>query len=107
MARSRGDVDLIEAIYDASIDPSSWAEVVKCIVEATKSVSGTLHIKHTDAAHPSATCNINPFYVDAYIETWHKHNPILPIAATMLPGELRTFTSIIRTDTFRSLGLFQ
>ena len=31
------DADLIAAIYDAIIDPSRWDEVVKRIVEATKS----------------------------------------------------------------------
>ena len=35
-----GDTDLIAAIYDAIIDPSGWDEVVKRIVEATKSFSG-------------------------------------------------------------------
>ena len=31
------DNDLIAAIYDAIIDPARWDEVVKRIVEATKS----------------------------------------------------------------------
>jgi len=41
MARSHGDGDLIAAIYDAVIEPSRWDEVVKRIVEATKSHSGS------------------------------------------------------------------
>ena len=55
------DNDLIAAIYDAIIDPSGWDEVVKRIVEATKSVSGGLIVQQADAAHVSATHNIDPF----------------------------------------------
>jgi hypothetical protein len=42
LAGSHGDSDLIAAIYDAIIDPSRWDEVVKRIVEATKSFRATL-----------------------------------------------------------------
>jgi hypothetical protein len=44
-------------------------EVVKSIVEATKSVSGGLFMK--DAAHLSALHNVDPFYANAFVETWH------------------------------------
>lgn len=44
MARSHGGDDLIAAIYDAIIDPSRWDEVVKRIIEATKSHSGNLFL---------------------------------------------------------------
>jgi hypothetical protein len=54
MATSHGGGDLIAAIYDAIIEPSSWGGVVKRIVDATKSVSGGLHIQQADAAHLSA-----------------------------------------------------
>jgi hypothetical protein len=47
-----GDTDIIAAIYDAIIEPSGWDEVVKRIVEATKSVSGGLYIQQADAAFP-------------------------------------------------------
>jgi hypothetical protein len=42
MTASHGGGDLIAAIYDSVIDPSRWDEVVKRIVEATKSFSGNL-----------------------------------------------------------------
>ena len=104
MAKSNGDGDLIAAIYDAIIEPSGWDEVVKRIVEATKSVAGGVLIKHTDAVELSATHNRDPFYVNAYVETWHKHH--LCVTATTLPGELRTATYITQTDTFRALAFF-
>jgi len=100
------DTDLIAAIYDAIIDPFGWDEVVKRIVEATKSVDGGLFVQQAEAAQLSATHNIDPFYANAYVETWHEHNPLLPIAATTRPGELRTCTYITQTDTFRALSFF-
>jgi hypothetical protein len=54
------DNDLIAAIYDTIIDPSGWDNVVKRIVEATKSQSGCLFIRQTDASQVSATHNIDP-----------------------------------------------
>lgn len=88
------DSDLIAAIYDASIDTSGWKEVVKRIVEATKSVSGGLHIQQADAAHLSATHNVDPFWQKAYVETWYKNNPFVGLVATAPPGEVQSHTSI-------------
>jgi hypothetical protein len=102
MAKSHGDGDLIAAIYDAIIEPSGWDEVVKRIVEATKSESGTLWIQQPDAAHLSSTCNIDPFYTDAYVQHYHKINPLSAAAATIAPGEVRTATSISQTDSFKA-----
>ncbi|MGH9676769.1 MAG: hypothetical protein ACRD36_06675, partial [Candidatus Acidiferrum sp.] len=62
MAVSDGDGDLIAAVYDAIIDPSGWDEVVKRIVEATKSVAGGLRIQQADSSSLSALCNSDPFY---------------------------------------------
>jgi hypothetical protein len=53
--------DLIAAIYDAIIDPSGWEEVVRRILNATKSVAGGLYIRQADAAQLSATHNVDPF----------------------------------------------
>jgi DNA-binding CsgD family transcriptional regulator len=100
------DADLIAAIYDAAIDPSRWEEVVKRIVEATKSVSGGLMLQDWNAAHLSAGHNIDPFYNKVYVETWHKHNPLRAVAATTSPGELKRCTYITQTDTFRGSAFF-
>jgi hypothetical protein len=101
MARSQGGGDLIAAIYDASIDPSRWDEVVKRIVEATKSVSGGLHIQQKHAPRLSALCNCDPYYVAAFIQTYYKSNPVSPWEATITPGEIRTATHITETDCFK------
>src|SRR5947207_201402 len=96
------DADLIAAIYDAIIEPSGWDEVVKRIVTATKSQSGGLIVLQAGAAQLSAVHNVDPFYANAYVETWHKHNPLRAVAATIAPGELRTCTHITQADAFRA-----
>ncbi|MGQ0443956.1 MAG: helix-turn-helix transcriptional regulator [Beijerinckiaceae bacterium] len=101
-----GDNDLIAAIYDAIIDPSHWGDVVKRIVEATKSESGCLFIHLAGAAYLPATHNIDPFYEKVYAETWHKYNPLVAHAATIAPGGLVTSTHITQTDAFRASAFF-
>jgi hypothetical protein len=95
------DTDLIAAIYDAIIDPSGWDDVVKRIVTATKSVSGGISIC-ADAAHLTSLCNVDPFYTNAYVHTYYKRNPYSPEEAKIAPGEVRTGTHIIQTDSFRA-----
>jgi DNA-binding CsgD family transcriptional regulator len=102
MAGSHGGDDLIAAIYDAIIEPSGWDGVVKRIVEATKSVSGALFIHMGDTAHLSALCNTDPFYADAFVQHYHKINPLNAAAATVAPGEVWTATSISQSDSFKA-----
>lgn len=65
---------LIATIYDAVIEPSGWDEVVKRIVEATKSFSGNLVLQQTDAGNLTALYtalyNVDPLYADAYAQTY-------------------------------------
>jgi DNA-binding CsgD family transcriptional regulator len=107
LAKSHGDGDLIAAIYDAIIEPSGWDDVVKRIVEATKSDSATLWIQQSDAVHFSATCNIDPFYTDAYVQHYHKINPLSAAlrAAPIAPGDVRTATFISQTDSFKASAI--
>lgn len=100
------DTDLIAAFYDAVIDPSRWKEVVKRIAEATKSVSGAIHIQHRDAAHLSALHNTDPFYAKAYVEIWHKNDAFVRLVAAAPPGEVRSYTSISQTDAFKASAFF-
>jgi hypothetical protein len=76
MTGSHGGGDLIAAIYDAVTDPSRWDEVVKRIVEATKSFSGNLVLQQADAGSLTALYNVDPFFADAYSQTYHKNDPL-------------------------------
>src|ERR1700730_5039014 len=106
MAASHGDDDLIAAIYDASIEPSGWDEIVKRIVEATKSVSGGLHIQQSDAVHLSALCNTDPFFANAFVQHYYKISPLIAAAATIAPGKVRTAAHITQTDSFRASAYY-
>jgi DNA-binding CsgD family transcriptional regulator len=106
MSISRGNDDLIATIYDAIIDPSRWDEVVKRIVEATKSISGGLLVRSADAAHLSASHNIDPYFASAYVQTWYNQSPLDTIASTIAPGKLATATHITQTDSFRSSAYY-
>ncbi len=106
MAKSHGGGDLIAAIYDAIIEPSGWDEVVKRIVEATKSFSGGLYVQQADAASLSATCKVDPFYADAFVQHYHKISPFNAAAAAIAPGEVWTATSITQTDSFKASAFY-
>jgi DNA-binding CsgD family transcriptional regulator len=106
MTISRGDDDLIATIYDAVVEPSGWDAVVKRVVEATKSISGGLLVRSADAAHLSASHNIDPSFASAYVETWYNQSPLDTIASTIAPGKLGTATHITQTDSFKSSAYY-
>ncbi|MGH6793705.1 MAG: hypothetical protein ACREDD_03080 [Methylocella sp.] len=105
MASSQGENDLIAAIYDASIDPSGWDEVVKRIVEATKSFSGNLVLQQAGAASLSALYNVDPVLANAYTQTYHKDDPLRTLAWSIAPGEVRA-CSYTQTDRFRASAYY-
>jgi len=106
MAILQGDGDLIAAIYDAIIDPSRWDEVVKRIVEGTKSFSGNLVLQQADAGSLMALYNVDPVLADAYAQTYHKNDPLTTPAWRIAPGEVRA-CSYTRTDSFRASAYYE
>ncbi len=105
MAASQGDDDLLATIYDAIIDPSRWDEVVKRIVEATKSFSGNLVLQQPDAGSLTALYNVDPIYADAYAQTYHKYDPLTTPAWSIAPGEVRV-CSYTQTDKFKASAYY-
>jgi hypothetical protein len=95
------DIDIIAAIYDAIIDPSSWDEAIRLIVAATNSISGALIVHQTDTVHFTALCNVDPSYADAYARIYSKISPLAAEAATIAPGEVRAGTRITQTGSFQ------
>jgi DNA-binding CsgD family transcriptional regulator len=106
MAASHSDGDLIAVIYDAILDPTRWEEVVNRIVEATKSFSGGLNIQQGNSAYLSATCNVDPFYSDAYVQTYFDKNPLASILETVPSGKVWTVSDVTLSDTFRASPFF-
>jgi hypothetical protein len=105
MATSHGGGDLIAAIYDAIIEPSGWHEVVKSIVEATKSFSGNLVLQQADAGSLTALYNVDPLYADVYAQTYYKNDPLNTPAWSIAPGEVRA-CSYTHTDSFRASAYY-
>jgi DNA-binding CsgD family transcriptional regulator/PAS domain-containing protein len=105
MTGSHGGGDLIAAIYDAVTDPSRWDEVVKRIVEATKSFSGNLVLQQADAGSLTALYNVDPFFADAYSQTYHKNDPLKTPDWSIAPGEVRA-CSYTQTDSFRASAYY-
>jgi hypothetical protein len=85
MAISDSGDDLIATIYDAIIDPFRWDEVVKRIVEATKSFSGNLVLHQADAGSFTALYNVDPVVADAYAQTYHENDPLRTPAWSLAP----------------------
>jgi hypothetical protein len=105
MARSQGDGDLIAAIYDAIIDPSRWDEVVKRIVEGTKSFSGNLVLQQTDAGSLTALYNVDPVLADTYAQTYYKNDPLRTPAWSLAPGDVRV-CSYTQTEWFKASAYY-
>jgi DNA-binding CsgD family transcriptional regulator len=105
MSISRGNDDLIAAIYDAIIDPSRWDEVVKRIVEETKSFSGNLVLQQPGAGSLTALHNVDPVVAEAYAQSYHKDDPLRTPAWSIAPGEVRA-CSYTQTDSFRASAYY-
>jgi DNA-binding CsgD family transcriptional regulator len=105
MAGTHSGGDLTAAIYDAVIDPSRWDEVVKCIVEATKSFSGNFVLQEADAGSLTALYNVDPFFADAYAQTYHKNDPLATPAWSVAPGEVRG-CSYTQTEWFKASAYY-
>ena len=101
--------DLIAAIYDAVIDPSDWDNVIGRIVRATGSVGGVIGIHQVDrsarriiSARVPATFNIDPYYANAFAQTYHKINPLDAAVLLAVPGKVVAASYITQTDSFRA-----
>ena len=93
------------AIYDSIIEPSGWDEVVKRIVEATKSFSGNLVLQQAGAGSLTALYNVDPLYADAYAQTYYKNDPLNTPVWSIAPGEVRA-CSYTHTDSFRASAYY-
>lgn len=100
-------IDLVGTIYDTIIDPSGWDGVVRGIVQATNS-GGAATRQLAGTAHVAAVCNIDPFYVDAYVQTYSKISPfLLPgTRARLVPGTVWADSHITRTDSYRASAFY-
>jgi DNA-binding CsgD family transcriptional regulator len=107
MPIERNDGDLIGAIYDCVIDHRNWEHVVRRVAEATNSVSAGLYFRHRmDPARVTVQHNMDQSFIDAYIETYSRMDPLAPVAMTINPGEIRDGTAVTQTDKYKRSAFF-
>ncbi len=99
------DIELIAAIYDAIIDPSRWEEVVRRIVEATKSMSGNLVLQQPGAGSLTALHNVDPAVAETYARIYHKDDPLRTPEWRIAPGEVRV-CSYTQTESFKASAYY-
>jgi DNA-binding CsgD family transcriptional regulator len=104
---------LIAAIYDASLEPSGWEDILRRIAEATKSTGAVLLEHEIDpatrqigGAGVSSLWNIDPAYADAFVKTYSKINPLNQAALAIAPGEVLAATLITQTREFRATRFY-
>ena len=99
--------DLIGAIYDCVIDHRNWEHVVRRVAEATNSVSAGLYFRHRmDPARVTVQHNMDQSFIDAYIETYSRIDPLAPVAMTINPGEIRNGKEVTQTDNYKRSAFF-
>jgi DNA-binding CsgD family transcriptional regulator len=97
--------DIITAIYDSIIEPSRWDEVVKRIVENTKSLSGNLVLQQPGEGSLTALYNVDPTIADAYAQTYYKDDPLRTPEWSIAAGEVRACT-YTQTDSFKASAYY-
>jgi DNA-binding CsgD family transcriptional regulator len=97
--------DLIAAIYDAIIDPPQWDDIVKRIVEKTKSFQGNLVLQQPGAGSLTALYNVDPVLAKAYAQTYHKDDPLKTPEWSIAPGEVRD-CSYTQTESFKASAYY-
>jgi DNA-binding CsgD family transcriptional regulator len=82
-------LDLVGEIYDASLDPGLWPEVLDRITEFVGGAASSL-VSHDVASRTTQFYYIrgdNPEYTKSYRETYVRINPILPAILSMDVGD--------------------
>lgn len=103
---SSTNADILAVLYDAVLDPSLWDEATRRIVAGTNSVSASLAFQRGNTVELSGHHNIDPAYVDDYMERWYKNNPVDVFKTTVTPGDLKAFSPVTQTDTFKASTYF-
>lgn len=69
-------------------------------------MSGSLGIQRGETVRLSAIHNIDPFYADAYVKNWYRNNPLDTFKDSVSPGEIKAYTRITQTDSFKASAYF-
>jgi DNA-binding CsgD family transcriptional regulator len=95
-------LDLVGEIYDASLDPGLWPEILDRITEFVDG-DATALVSHDIASRDTRFYYIrgdNPEYTKSYRETYVRINPILPAILSMEVGDIWSVQSFLPWKQF-------
>jgi DNA-binding CsgD family transcriptional regulator/PAS domain-containing protein len=101
--------DVIGLIYEASMQPGLWPEVLKQLSVITPSASATLygHERIGRTATFYHSYGDDPDFTAQYIARWAASNPIIEAIAALEPGDVAPLTAILDYDSFAQTPFFQ
>lgn len=100
---------LIGAIYDASLDPALWRDVLAQISAFVEAPASAL-VRHDVLAGSGSfyySWGDDPHYTKLYFEKYLKLNPALPSMQLMDVGEVHSFSTVMPFEEFRRTRLYQ
>src|SRR5262245_34307771 len=100
---------LIGAIYDASLDPALWRDVLEKISAFVEAPASAL-VRHDVLAGSGSfyySWGDDPDYTKLYFEKYLKLNPVLPSMQLMDVGEIHSISTVMPFEEFRRSRLYQ
>lgn len=100
---------LIGAIYDASLDPALWRDVLESIAAFVGAPASALVRHDVRAASGSFyySWGDDPHYTKLYFEKYLKLNPTLASMQLMGVGEVHSISTVMPFDEFRRTRIYQ
>jgi DNA-binding CsgD family transcriptional regulator len=101
--------DAVNLIYEASLQPALWEDVLRQITIITPSVSATLYAHERIAKTPifHHSYGDDPTFTAQYVSRWAASNPIVEAMAALSPGDVAPLGSILDYAQFARTAFFQ
>jgi DNA-binding CsgD family transcriptional regulator len=99
---------LIGAIYDASLDPGLWSDVLESIAGFVGGPASAL-VRHDVSAQSASfyySWGDDPHYTRLYLDKYLKLNPTLPSMQLMAVGQVHSISTLIPFDEFRKTRIY-
>ena len=95
--------NLIGSIYEASLEPRLWPDVMRQVTLVAPSVVATIYSHDLIARAPTfhQSYGADPQYQQDYVERWAASNPLIDAIALIEPGQVSGLASIIDYDAFK------
>ncbi|MCW6512710.1 helix-turn-helix transcriptional regulator [Lichenifustis flavocetrariae] len=96
--------NLIGMIYEASIEPGLWPDVLRHLASATPSVAAMIssHDKLAGTTIFHQSFGLNPDYMSVYAEKWSgADNPLVGALLLLEPGEVSGLPALIDFEAFK------